>query len=62
LDLEISPDGKVWDWDLVQGALTPELKQMILFSRFQPATVFGQPTWGELRVLFRHEYRYIIRG
>jgi len=62
LDLQISPDGKVWNWDVMQGTLTPELKQMILFSRFQPATVFGQPTWGEVIVLFRHEYRYIIRG
>ena len=62
LELQISPDGRVWNWDVMQGSLTPELKQMILFSRFQPATVFGQPTWGEVIVLFRHEYRYIIRG
>jgi hypothetical protein len=62
LELQISPEGKVWNWNVMQGTLTPELKQMILFSRFQPATVFGQPTWGEVIVYFRHESRYIVRG
>lgn len=60
LHLEISPEGKVWNWDVVQGTLTPDLEQMILFSRFEPATVFGKPTWGEVTIFY--EFRYIVRG
>lgn len=60
LQLKISPEGKVWNWSVVQGTLTPELKEMILFSKFEPATMFGQPTWGTVTILYRHTY--IVRG
>jgi hypothetical protein len=62
LELKISPDGKVWNWSVLQGSLTSELKDMILFSRFQPATYFGQPTWGMVTIYYRHSFTYIVRG
>jgi len=62
IELKISPTGSVWDWNVVKGdkELTPDLKQMILIARFKPATVFGQPTWGVVRILYKHAY--IIKG
>jgi hypothetical protein len=62
LELKISPEGKVWDWTVVQGSqdLTLDLKEMILFSRFTPATAFGRPTWGTVHILYKHAY--FIRG
>ncbi len=62
LELKISPDGKVWNWSVMQGSLTTELKEMILFSRFQPATYFGAPTWGRVTIYYRHSYTYIVKG
>jgi hypothetical protein len=49
--LTIDPNGKVVAWD--GGHLTPELESIILFSRFTPATLFGQPTWGKKQLVFR---------
>jgi anti-sigma factor RsiW len=60
LELKISPEGKVWDWTVVQGTLTPDLEQMILLARFTPATVFGRRSWGMARILYKHAY--IIEG
>jgi hypothetical protein len=48
--LTIDPNGKVVAWD--GGRLTPELESIILFSRFTPATLFGQPTWGKKQLVF----------
>jgi len=62
LELKITPDGKVWNWSVMQGSLTSELKNMILFSRFQPATYFGRPTWGRVTIYYRHSFTYIVRG
>ena len=62
IELKISPEGKVWNWAVTQGTLTSELKDMILFSRFQPATLFGRPTWGRVTIYYRHSFTYIVRG
>ena len=62
LELKISPDGKVWNWSVMQGSLNSELKDMILFSRFQPATYFGRPTWARVTIYYRHSFTYIVRG
>ena len=62
LELKISPEGKVWNWSVMQGTLTSELKDMILFSRFQPATYFGRPTWGRVTIYYRRSFTYIVRG
>jgi hypothetical protein len=48
----IDPSGHVADYKVVSGELPREAKSFFLFSRFTPATLFGQPTWGKKLVLF----------
>jgi hypothetical protein len=48
LELTIDEHGRVVDYDLTSGEMTPELGSMILLSRFAPATHFGRPTSGKL--------------
>jgi len=55
LTLLVDPTGQVQDWNVYGGDLTPEMKSLILYSKFIPATVSGQPTWGLKQVWFpRH--------
>lgn len=48
LELTIDERGRVMDYTLISGQMTPELGSMILLSRFNPATLFGRPTSGKL--------------
>jgi hypothetical protein len=42
-------------YSVTHGDLTPDMVNVILLSRFTPATYSGQPTWGSIRVVFpRH--------
>jgi len=50
--LTIDERGRVTDYIVTSGEMTPDLGDMILRSRFNPATVFGQPT--PSRLLYRH--------
>jgi hypothetical protein len=52
--LLIDPEGRVADFMVAHGEATKEMKNFFLFSRFNPATSFGQPTWGYKVVLFPH--------
>jgi hypothetical protein len=53
LVLLVDPNGSVQGWDLYGAEeLTPEMKDLILFSRFIPATVSGQPAWGLKQLVF----------
>jgi hypothetical protein len=47
----------VQDYFLSGGELTDEMKSLILLSRFTPATIDGQPTWGLKQVVFQHSRR-----
>ncbi len=45
----VGPDGRVEDYRVLSGAddmksLPPELKNMLIFTTFRPATSFGRPT------------------
>jgi Putative zinc-finger len=45
----VGPDGRVLDYRILSGAedaqaILPELKNMLIFTTFHPATAFGQPT------------------
>jgi len=53
LTVLVDPNGNVQDWN-VYGAdeLTPEMKDLILFSKFIPATISGQPAWGLKQLVF----------
>ncbi len=46
--LTIDARGRVCDFSVIRGEMTPGLANMILLSRFYPATVFGRPTSGTL--------------
>jgi hypothetical protein len=48
VELTIDERGRVVDYTVASGKMTPELGNMILFSRFNPATLFGRPTSGKL--------------
>ncbi len=53
LVLLVDERGYVQDCYLSGGELTDEMKNLILFSRFTPATIDGQPTWGLKQVVFQ---------
>jgi len=57
LVLLIDAHGKVQDFYLSGGELTDEMKTVILLSRFTPATMYGQPTWGLKQVVFQPRHR-----
>jgi hypothetical protein len=50
--LSIDDHGRVTDWTVTQGVITPEVQNLILFSQFTPAMFFGKPTKGQIRVVF----------
>jgi len=60
VELTIDDRGRVTDCTISRGKATAEqLNDLILFSRFAPATVFGHPTWS--KVVFRRS-QISVRG
>jgi hypothetical protein len=57
--LTIDARGRVCDFSVIRGEMTPSLANMILLSRFYPATVFGRPTSGTLIYTFSQVH---VRG
>jgi Putative zinc-finger len=57
LTLLIDERGRVQDFYLSGGELTDEMKSLIMFSQFAPATVSGQPAWGLKQVVFSPRHR-----
>jgi hypothetical protein len=51
VELVIDENGKVFDWSLARGQLTPALKDIIMFSTFKPATLMGIPTSGKVKAV-----------
>ncbi len=49
--LTIDATGRVSDYSVARGKLTPDLKNIIMFSQFLPATVLGLPTTGKVKVV-----------
>jgi hypothetical protein len=43
VDLTIDPNGRVSDWNVARGELTPDLTNIIMFGQFSPATNLGVP-------------------
>lgn len=52
VELVIDEQGRVADYSVRQGTLTPAMQQIILFSKFTPAMFFYQPAWGRKLVVF----------
>ena len=57
LVLVIDERGHVQDYYLSGGELTYEMASLILLSRFTPATIDGQPTWGMKQIVFPPAHR-----
>ena len=51
VDMILDETGKVVDWSVVRGELTGDMKSIILFSHFPPASVMGMATSGKIRVI-----------
>jgi hypothetical protein len=60
---QINAEGRVKGYRVLSGQCSPEIEQrldrMIYFSVFQPATMFGKPTDGEVVLSLR---RITVRG
>lgn len=53
----VGPDGRVQDYRILSApedaeAILPQLKNMLIFATFQPATAFGQPTASRVVLTF----------
>ena len=51
VDMTIDTTGRVVNWSVVRGELTPDMKSIIMLGQFQPATELGVPTEGTIRVV-----------
>jgi len=49
--LTVDEMGRVREWSVMRGQLTPELLNVIMFSQFKPATNFGLPTAAKVNVV-----------
>ena len=62
LELVIDETGRVVDYSVSGGQVTPEMFSIIMFSRFTPATLNGRNTWGKMLVRFpshQHPHRNV---
>jgi len=51
VDLTIDQNGRISDWIVTRGELTPDLANIIMFGQFSPATNMGVPTFGKVRAV-----------
>jgi len=49
----IGENGKVLDYSVAKGRLTPDLQSIIMISKFSPATYLGLPTSGLVKMVQR---------
>jgi hypothetical protein len=57
IEAYVGPDGRVQDYRILSGpeddpSVLPQLKNMLIFTTFQPATAFGQPTSSRVILTF----------
>lgn len=60
LELTIDETGRVADYSISRGRLTPEMQNLILWSQFTPATFNGRNIPGKIRISFHG--RRNVRG
>lgn len=51
VELTIDESGRVTDWSVLRGKLTPDIQSIIMFSKFSPATYLGTPTSGKVKAV-----------
>ncbi|MFN0171918.1 MAG: anti-sigma factor family protein [Bryobacteraceae bacterium] len=59
VEVEIDSQGRVVDYNVSDGEINGEIGNLILFTTFTPAKMFGQPTGG--RILLRRS-RIVVKG
>ncbi len=52
VELTVDNTGRVTDYQVTRGQLTPDLKELIMFSNFTPATFFGRSTTAKVKVFY----------
>lgn len=52
LELTVDTTGRVTDYQVTRGTLTPDLKELIMFSNFTPATFFGRPSTAKVKIYY----------
>ena len=65
LELTVDERGRVTSYSNIEGKLSPEMENDLLFYRFSPATAFGYPTWGKVTVIWRNTTggsHIVVRG
>lgn len=50
VELTIDTNGMVRDWNMIRGQMTQDVKDMIVYSQFTPATYFGLPVQSKVLV------------
>jgi hypothetical protein len=50
VELTVDQDGFVRDWNMVRGQMTQDVKDLIVYSKFIPATYFGRPVTSKVQV------------
>ena len=65
VEVYVDSKGQAMDYSVQQGKISPQMQadltQMMFFSRFTPATWFGQNINGKVLVSFRR-INYVVRG
>ena len=51
VELTIDERGRVSDYSIESGRLTPDLQSIIMFSKFTPATILRLPTHGKVKAI-----------
>lgn len=52
IELTVDNYGRVTDYQVTRGELTDELKELIMFSNFTPATFFGRATTAKVKIVY----------
>lgn len=64
--VSIDQNGTLVDYSVEGGGLSREamahIGNMLLFTTFSPATAFGQPTLGKVRISFRRGQNIVVKG
>jgi hypothetical protein len=51
VELTIDQSGRVSDWSVARGELTPDLTNIIMFGQFNPATNLGVPITSKVKAI-----------
>jgi hypothetical protein len=60
IELTIDERGRVADWYVLSGEMTPDVSAALLLWQFEPAMLFGQPITG--KVVYRGSSPVSVRG